>query len=248
MRQTRRRIETRMAIGAWSRDTATAAGLLEAKADKSPLRWMWRALFVLGALLPTWDGESTVVFVAAFGLLGAWLVSSPLLVAGIADLDLAGMLPRVPELWKRIVGVAGKYETDLPQLTEADQIKLVEVAPTLAKELAGGAFVPKVAGVAFAVGEGLAVALLGLMVGPLLQHIRFGYWSPVSLLFGAVLPSVAMAASTLVAAVLGRALVVSLGANERIQVALTKTDTVMAERGRVQPVPDGQEGTDDSQG
>ncbi len=237
-----------MAIGAWSRDTATAAGLLEAKADKSPLRWMWRSLFVLGALLPTWDGESTVVFVAAFGLLGAWLVSSPLLVAGIADLDLAGMLPRVPELWKRIVGVAEKYETDLPQLTEADQIKLVEVAPTLAKELAGGAFVPKVAGVAFAVGEGLAVALLGLMVGPLLQHIRFGYWSPVSLLFGAVLPSLAMAASTLVAAVLGRALVVSLGANERIQVAIAKTDTVVAERGRVEPVPNGQEGIDDSQG
>ena len=95
---------------------------------------------------------------------------------------------------------------------------------------------------------GLAVALLGLMVGPLLQHIRFGYWSPVSLLFGAVLPSVAMAASTLVAAVLGRALVVSLGANERIQVALAKTDTATAEGGGVQAVPDGQDDTDDSQG
>jgi hypothetical protein len=208
-----------LAIGAWSRETAAAAGFLAEKDDYRPLRWLWRAFFVVGAVLPTWSGESTVVFLAAFGLLGAWLVSAPQFVGAIADIDLAVLIPRVPGLWQRITEAAAKHNTAVVALTKSELLQLEGAAPAISKDVAAGAFLPKAANVSLAVAEGLGVALLGLLVGPLLQHIHFGYWSPVSLLFGAVLPSVAMAISTLLAVVVGRAMLGSLAAGERIKAA-----------------------------
>lgn len=224
----------RLTIGGWSRETAAAAGFVADKDEYRPLRWLWRAFFVVGATLPTWSGESTVVFLAAFGLLGAWLVSAPQFVSAIADIDLAVLIPRVPGLWQRMTGVAAKHNSAIPQLAKADLLKLEAAAPALAKEIAAGAFLPKAANVSLAVAEGLGIALLGLLVGPILQHVHFGYWSPVSLLFGAVLPSVAMAISTLVTVVVGRAMLGSLAAGQRIEAAFAEIGELEADN----PSPD----------
>jgi hypothetical protein len=225
----RRRAEMQLAVGGWSKETVAAAGFVAEKDDYRPLRWVWRAFFVVGATLPTWSGESTVVFLAAFGLLGAWLVSAPQFVSGIADIDLAVLIPRVPALWTRLVGVAVKHNSGIPDLTKSDLLRLEAAAPALAKEAVAGAFLPKAANVSLAVAEGLGVALLGLLVGPILQHIHFGYWSPVSLLFGAVLPSVAMAISTLVTVVVGRAMLGSLAAGQRIEAAFAEIGELEAD-------------------
>lgn len=210
----------RVAFTYWSRDTAIAAGFLEQKDDQRSLRWFWWALFVVGAVLPTRPGESTVVFLGAFGLLGAWLVSAPQFIGAITDIDLAPVIPRVPALWQRLTGVAAKHDPTVPELAKSDVQKLATEAPVLARDVAGAALLPYATGVAIDVALGLIIALLGLMVGPLLQPIRFGYWSPVSVLYGAILPIVVMAVFTLVAVIAGRALIASLAANQRVEAAM----------------------------
>lgn len=174
-------------------------GLVEVKKpDKRPryipfdVFWLvWWVLFAIGLILPTYGPEPFVVFPSVLALAVVWLFgmgqfSQTLLGADLRDLKLtAGG-------WTVLVQSFKEAGIEFPE-----QAMTPEAAQTAAKEvepwLPGAARQSVLDWTSLAAVQAVlagCIALVGLVVGPTLTNIHWWHgWSPVSILYGASLPS-----------------------------------------------------------
>ena len=169
------------------------------------VKWAYRVyaviVFLIVAVLPTWDGESTIFFGALLALAAAWLVAVPQATPDLSEDDLRLVERGIRRIGSNLRKVQEHRATKLFDVGEADTKGLEELPGLLA-----GATRPAMLHVMYhrALAAAIlgALAILGLLIGPWVSHFHVGYWSPISLLFGLAVPDAVLLLLTLIVPVM----------------------------------------------
>lgn len=166
-------------------------GLLEAK-DSGFYTWLGRVytfvifLIVLG--LPTWTDEPVALFTAFLALAGAWLIAVPLTMDSISSADLALLGRGLRRLGADFVAAADEEGLALPRGSPQEEKQAASVFGRLATYFTPFVVLQLIQRQTYrSVLLGI-LAVVGLLVGPPLGTIHFGYWSPVAILFALAVP------------------------------------------------------------
>lgn len=165
------------------------------------VKWAYRlyfvAVFLIVAVLPTWDGESTIFFGALLALAAAWLVAVPQATPELSAEDLKLVERGIRRIGSNLREVQESRGKQLFDFGEADT-KGLEELPSLLAGAAKPAMLHVMYHRALAAAILGAIAILGLLIGPWVSHFHVSYWSPISLLFGLAVPDALLLLSTLI--------------------------------------------------
>jgi hypothetical protein len=165
-------------------------GILTVKGEQRGGTRLLYWLTVAGvAALPVWSGESVAFLVPVIGIGAVWLLAAGQLSSAIRGTDLTALQGRLPVLVLRVVEELRKRHVQLPTMSAEEEQEAWRLAPALLGQIPGLAVLPLLARLSLRAGVMITEALVGLLVGPILERIHFGYWSPASIVFGLVFPS-----------------------------------------------------------
>jgi hypothetical protein len=182
-----------------TRKLLVGVGLIEEKKREKKARYIpfdlfwvvWWAIFFVGLILPTYSPEPFVVFPSVLALAVVWLFGMAQFTQTLLGTDLRDVR-LTPGAWTVLLRSYQEAGIQFP-----DQAMTAESAEAAAKEVEG--WLPGVARQSVLDWTSLAavqavaagcVAIVGLLVGPSLSNVHWWHgWSPVSVLYGASLPT-----------------------------------------------------------
>jgi len=163
------------------------------KAIPRGFKWAYWLTFLLITLLPTWPTESQVYFPVILALIGAWLFGisqlQKMLTTSHNFLEIAE-----DRLWNVLFGIVEKlhtaYPEEFPEASNSNLLDLRPVLPQITREVLPSLAAKILFWLSLRAFITAVLAFLGLFIGPFIARIHWGYWSPVSLLFGLSFPYV----------------------------------------------------------
>ena len=182
-----------------TRKMLIGVGLIEATKTEKKARYIpfdafwivWWLLFIVGLILPTYAAEPYVVFPSTLALAVVWLFGMAQFTHTLLGTDLRDV-KLTPDGWKVLVQSYREAGIPLPQEAMSDESARM-ASSELEGPLPGMARQSVLDLTALAAVQAVLagfIAMVGLLVGPSLTNVHWWHgWSPVSIMYGASLPT-----------------------------------------------------------